>query len=155
MHQEAPYPVALGKWCEQVRYRPGWYAVLHDDFPRDQVGGRSPGSDPEIVGHGMTLKIYADVQDSYHPNLKRPVNHLFIVPAATYDDREWLRWLLDRFIDVESHEACEWFALADGTRPYAPHHGPGRNPYVIHELGTPEEAETSFLGVLKITEEEA
>jgi hypothetical protein len=86
--------------------------------------------------------------DSYHPERTIRVNHYLIVPAASYDERSWRRWLLDQVLLVESHEACEFFQI-DGQRPFAPNHGPGRDPYTILELGTVEDAETSFRGVRK------
>lgn len=67
------------------------------------------------------------------------------VPPAAYDRRSWQRWLFDQVLLVEQHEACEFFQV-DGRRPYAPNHGPGRNPYTIHELGTAADAETDFRG---------
>jgi hypothetical protein len=35
------------------------------------------------------------------------------------------------------------------VRPYAPNHGPGRNPYVVHELGLNIDARTSFRGIVR------
>jgi hypothetical protein len=70
------------------------------------------------------------------------------VPAATYNERSWRRWLLDRLLKVETHEACEFFQL-DGERPYAPHHGPGWDPYMVIEHGSDEDARTSFRGEVK------
>lgn len=40
-------------------------------------------------------------------------------------------------------------AFPSVTRPYAPSHGPGNDPYLIREIGTVEDVETSFLGVRK------
>lgn len=63
------------------------------------------------------------------------------------------RWLFDRLGDVDTHERCENFLIHDSpgsehvTRPYAPSHGPGSNPYLVREVGTVEDVETSFLGV--------
>jgi hypothetical protein len=42
-------------------------------------------------------------------------------------------------------EACEFFKIGE-HRPYAPHHGPGNNPYTIFDHGTREDAETTFRG---------
>jgi len=73
------------------------------------------------------------------------VNHYFIVPAATYDERSWQRWVFDQLVLVETHEVMEFFKV-DKHRPFAPNHGPGRNPYVIHERGTEKDARTMFTG---------
>ena len=177
MSQIAPYPHELAELVAQLAYRPGWRFHL-EDIERD------PATTHSGSARGLTLVIFADVHDSYHPEQRRPVNHYFIVPAATYDRRAWLRWLLDRVLDVEQHEACEWFRLsveagaehmswvdndtpvrcqclhgADHydtatppaekvVRPYAPNHGPGRDPYTIAEYATDLDRRTSFRGVV-------
>jgi hypothetical protein len=111
--------------------------------------------------------ILAAVHDAYEPDKLRPVWHYFPVPAATYDRRSWQRWLLERCLDVERHEACEWFRLTmpprwdpdsgshlvvQDERPFAPNHGPGRDPYTVFEYSTDEDRRTSFQG--KITDDE-
>ena len=50
--------------------------------------------------------------------------------------------------EVERHEACEFFQI-DGERPYAPHHGPGNDPYIVFDHGTDEDVRTSFRGEVK------
>jgi len=141
MRQVAPYPEALDKLVAALTYRPGWTFTL-SDIDRDQ------GSE------GLTLDIVTLTANSYHPSVCETcesvvtnyrVHHYFIVPAAAYDERSWRRWLLDRLLDVESHECCEFFQV-DGERPYAPSHGPGNDPYLIREVGTKIDARTSFRG---------
>lgn len=174
MRQYAPYPVELAELVSQVVYRPGWRFTLID---RE----RDPASTHGAAAGGLTLIIFADVHDSYHPQLRRPVNHFFVVPAATYDRRAWLRWLLERCLEVERHEACEWFSLSVPAgpehhsqvdnetaipctcergadhfhdsppqkrreRPFAPNHGPGRDPYTIVEYADDVDRRTSFRG---------
>lgn len=120
MTQTAPYPYDLAELVESISYRDGWTFTL-SDMPRGQGCG------------GLTLTINALVVDSIGGGRMR-VHHLFIVPAAAYNRRSWMRWLLDRCIDVETHEACEFFRI-DGERVYAPHHSEGENPYTIWEIG--------------------
>ncbi len=138
LRQYGPYPEALADLVGRLRYRPGWKFSLVD-LERD------PASSHGAVAGGLTLVVFADVHDSYHPQFRRPMNHYFVVPAATYDRRSWCRWLLERVLEVERHEACEWFVI-DEERPFAPHHQPGSNPYAIYEQGTWEEADTDFRG---------
>ena len=88
--------------------------------------------------------------DAYHPGVSRPVYFYFPVPAATYDERSWRRWLFDRLLDVETHEAMEHFQIG-AERPYSPSHGPGNDPYMIREYGADEDRRTSFRGVVKET----
>lgn len=146
--QEAPYPEALDELVSQLRYRQGWTITLDD---RDRGQGSV----------GLTLCVLIDTEDSYHPDRRRQVMHYFIVPAAAYDRQSWQRWLFEQCRLVDTHEACELFRLVtkgefvkrDGTtsdeyidRPYAPNHGPGRDPYVVFDYATDEQRRTSFRG---------
>jgi hypothetical protein len=132
MRQVAPYPKPLTSLMERLQYKPGWRFEL-------ETIDRGQGSE------GLTLVICLTCQDSYHPEQTMSVNHYMIVPSAAYDERSWRRWLFDQILLVEQHEACEFFLL-DGNRPYAPHHGPGNNPYTIFDHGTAEDAQTTFRG---------
>lgn len=130
-----PFPTALAELVETVVYKPAWRAhlreVTHD-------GACS----------GLLLLIMSNTQDSYHPEDELGVQHSFPVPAATYDKQSWRRWLFNRFLDVETHEACEFFQV-DGERPYAPNHGPGRDPFLVFEYATDTDRRTSFRGDVK------
>jgi hypothetical protein len=89
------------------------------------------------------------------------VTHYHPVPAATFNRQSWERWLFDRLMDTVRHEASEWFQfLLVGDfvqrdlshshehvrRPFAPTHGPGDDPYVLHEYATDDQRRTSFRG---------
>lgn len=130
--QEAPDPQPLRDLLASLSYKDGWRFELADT-------DRGQGS------KGLTLQIIATVPDSYNPDRKLRVWHYMPVPPAAYDLRSWQRWLLDQVLLVEQHEAMEFFQIGD-RRPYAPNHGPGRNPYTIHELGIIADAETDFRG---------
>jgi len=132
MKQGAPEPTLLYKLVENLQYKKGWRFSLHD-LDRGQES------------EGLTLIINITAPDSYHPDQTISVNHFMIVPPAAYDERSWTRWLLEQILLVEQHEACEFMVVA-GHRPYAPHHGPGNNPYTIFEHGTKEDAQTTYRG---------
>ncbi len=136
--QSAPWPDALERMVNQLEHRPGWCISLVADYPRDEVDG-------EIVGHGTTLVVDIVCPNAYDHEQMRRVRHLFIVPAATYDERSWQRWLLEQLLLVDRHEACEYFTV-DGDHPYAPSHGPGNDPYLIREIGTDLDRRTAFTG---------
>lgn len=140
MTQTAPFPYALADLVKRVNYRPGWYFSL-DNVSRDK------DADGVSIGYGLTLVITTRGYNSYKPSDGETyrVSHYFIVPAATYDERAWMRWLFDRLVEVETHECMEFFRI-DKRRPYAPNHGPGRNPYSIIERGTETDAHTRFTG---------
>lgn len=132
MKQLAPHPKELEELTKELRYKEGW------DFELSDID-RGQGSE------GLTLIITLTCINSYHPDQTMKVCHYMIVPPAAYDKRSWCRWLLDQILLVEQHEACEFF-LIDGFRPYAPNHGPGRNPYTITDQGTKEDAQTTYRG---------
>ncbi len=146
--QYAAWPYVLEGLVARIEYRPGW--TLHlADIDRDPADSHG-----EVAG-GLTLVIYADVDDAYHPLHHRPVNHYFIVPAATYNEQAWLRWIFDCLLKVEQHETSEWFQLVAGgdgllvpgnSRPFAPTHGPGDDPYTIKEYASHTQRRTSFRG---------
>ena len=130
--QEFPYPHALERLVKALSYKPGFSFEL-----RHEARGQGCA--------GLTLCILAHVQDSYRPEQMTSVMHYMPVPPAAYDERAWLRWLLDQVLLVEQHEACEFFKV-NGKRPFSPNHGPGRNPYSILEKGSAKDAATFFTG---------
>lgn len=134
MTQTAPYPHALAKLVDQLNYK-GWDVFLADGFDRGQ------GS------KGLTLVITREGPDTYHPERVIRVNHYMLVPPAAFNASSWQRWLFEQFLLVETHECAEFFMVGD-DRPFAPNHGNGENPYVIHDPTTDEARRTSFRNVL-------
>jgi len=132
MKQSADYPHLLDYLVQHVHYKEGWSFFLQDL-------DRGQGS------VGLTLVIHLETVDGYHPDKPFSVNHYMIVPTANYNRQSWQRWLFDQILLVERHEAAEFFVL-DGQRPYAPHHGPGFDPYQIFEHGDQQDAQTDFRG---------
>ncbi len=125
----------MKRLVDGLKYRPGWrFTLEHVD--------RGQGS------AGLTLNILISCVDTYHPERQMRVHHYMPVPPAAYDERSWRRWLLEQIILVERHEACQFFQI-NGERPYAPHHGPGNDPYIVFEHGTDEETRTNHLGVTR------
>jgi hypothetical protein len=137
MHQVAPFPHDLAAAVDELRYLPGWRIELGDV---DRGQGCS----------GLTLSIYPDKPDTYHPD--RHVNTLFTfpVPAAAFNRESWEEWLWARIVDVENHERAEWFRFERdvpnkvgietfGTnhevrRPFKPAHPDGWDPSVVRTV---------------------
>jgi hypothetical protein len=69
------------------------------------------------------------------------------VPPAAYNKQFWTQWLLDQILLVERHEACEFFRIK-GERIYAPHHGPGNDPYIVFVHGSDLDRRTTYKGVV-------
>ena len=141
--QIAPYPDALAGLVARLEYRPGWTFDLLDK-------DRGQGS------KGLTLIITTLGYDSYHPadGENYRVHHYMPVPPAAFGYQSWQRWLFDQCLMVERHECMEFFTVHDSpgsehaVKPYAPNHGHGEDPYIVHDLTTGEARRTSFRDVI-------
>lgn len=142
-----------------ARHRHGWRFVLTDE-ERDPVDthGASAG--------GLTLEIIPLCAQGYDGTVCEScgsqvtdyrVRFLYPVPAATFDRATWLEWLMDCVEQTELHETreffrLEWTEIVDGVEtrrvehPFAPNHGPGRDPYRRYSYATDEQRRTSFRG---------
>lgn len=134
-YQKAKFPTVLANLVRSCRYRPGWTVRLYSNLDRGQ------GSE------GMTLVITTTGYDSYNPELGQNyrVNHYMPVPPAAYNEKNWRRWLFEQFVLVERHEAMEFFVI-NKRRPYAPHHGPGNDPYNVFDHGEAVDTKTMYTG---------
>jgi hypothetical protein len=139
MRQAAPWPAELEDLVERARWTiADWTFRLVDDLDRSQ------GSE------GLTLEIGITCDDAYHAGRSRSVVHYFAVPPASYNRRTWQRWLFDQCVEVQTHEAMEGFTI-DDEHPFAPHHGPGNDPYTVFEHGDDVDVRTSYRGEVKPT----
>lgn len=123
----------LARLVSQVRCKPGWQFRLHE------------------FDNALSLIITVPGQDSYQPENPLRVSHFHPVPTATYNERTWLRWIFEQCRRVENHELGEWFRVAEGEkdggrvefrRPFAPMHGPGEDPYLVHDYRDEKDAQT-------------
>jgi hypothetical protein len=131
--QAAPYPDELADLVEKCTYRPEWQVYLASNYDRGQGSA------------GLTLIVLVHDHNSYPPHDPISVQHLFPVPPAAYNRASWQHWLFDQLVLVEQHEAMEWFEI-DGVKPYAPNHGPGEDPYIVHDPTSDVARRTSFRG---------
>lgn len=92
----------------------------------------------------LRLVIRVDGFDSSQPDDLTPmaIAHYFPVPTATYNEKTWRRWVFERCRGVENHELGEWFRVGSEW-PFAPLHGPGEDPYTVHEFRPVEDALTT------------
>ncbi len=107
----------LGQLVAKVRCKPKWSFRLHDE------------------DGALRLVIRVTGYDSAQPNVLTPrtIDHYFPVPTATYNEKTWRRWVFERCRGVENHELGEWFRIGSEW-PFAPLHGPGEDPYTVHEF---------------------
>ncbi len=97
-------------WVSTLAYRPGWTFHLKR---RDD---------------GVRLLVDAHCVDSTAPHRMRTTRHGWTVPADAFaDERTFARWVFDRLLQAEWHEAAEFFQFA-GIRPFFPNHSTG-DPY--------------------------
>lgn len=91
-----------------------------------------PGWTFKVAGpSGRFLCVYATTPDSQHPDRSRCTQHQFELPAVT-GHRELVRWIFERLLLCELHEAGEFFAV-DGFRPFYPHHQDEGSAYELVE----------------------
>lgn len=122
----------LAKLVGRVRCKPGWTFRLKAEDAALRLVIR-------VVGH--------DSSDPDNLTLNS-IDHYFPIPTATYNEQTWRRWLFDRCRGVENHELGEWFRI-DGKLPFAPLHGPGEDPYVVHEFRPVSDALTTQDGSMR------
>jgi hypothetical protein len=81
------------------------------------------------------LRMYITVlgPDTNNPCERIRIGHESLVPTATYNAKTWRRWIFEQCRRVENHELGEWFKI-DGKRSFPPLHGPGEDPYTVHEF---------------------
>ncbi len=74
---------------------------------------------------------------NYAPFLPFTVDHYHPVPITTYNEKTWRRWIFEQCIRTMNHELGESLRFgpdeSSSVRPFAPMHGPGEDPYTVHE----------------------
>jgi len=122
----------LWELAEKVKCKPGWGFRLKDE------------------DGALRLVVRVEGWDSAKPDklTRYTVDHYFPVPTATYNERTWLRWMFEVCRRVENHELGEWFRIG-GELPFAPLHGPGEDPYTVHEYRPAEDALVTQDGALR------
>lgn len=84
------------------------------------------------------LYVFTYNPNTYRPDEMRHTRHEAVVPVATYNRRQWVRWVTERILEIEAHETVENL-FVDGERIHGPYHGNGWNPYSIWFEGDPVE----------------
>jgi len=118
----------LGLLVSKAQCKPGWHFRLIDEEG------------------ALRLRIAVTGPDSQAPG-DITIHHYFPVPTATYNEKTWRRWLFERCRGVENHELGEFFRIGD-ERPFAPLHGPGEDPYAVHEFRPEVDANTRQDGMV-------
>jgi len=131
----------LEEMLEITQFPPEVQAAYLRDMVRDPK--KSHGGE----AGGLSLVLECSDTDAYGKGTRR-VAHIFPVPAATFNREAWMRWLFDRVADMRLHELMEYFTVGD-EHPFAPLHGPGDNPYVVHVASSDLQRRTAYTGEVK------
>jgi hypothetical protein len=125
----------LGQLVDGLRCKPGWSFRLQK------------GDDDDVY---PKLVIRVPGYDASRPEDQRrfTVDHFFPVPEATFTEQSWLRWAFEMCRRLENHELGEWFRLGD-ERPFRPLHGPGEDPYTVHEFRPDVDSRTTQDGSVR------
>ena len=113
-------PEGLQALVDSMTYKPRWRMYIEP---------------PDEECPVARFYVVSRTEDSYDPGKTIGVIHEFMVPPASYDEKNWKAWLVDRLGDVEMHERNE-FVKFDGKREFAPHHGNGEDPYRTWMIGS-------------------
>lgn len=117
---------------QETKCKPGWSFFLR-----------------ELDG-AASLFITIEGHDNYHPERRLRINHVHPVPCATYNAKTWRRWIFEQCRRTMNHELGESLRFGiEELRPFAPMHGPGEDPYTVHEIRPEVDALTTQDGSLR------
>src|ERR1700744_5630914 len=118
----------LRKLVPTLQCKPGWSFSIDDS------------DDPGFLVLVISVCGYNSSTYDAGDRAKFIVRHMQAVPEATYNEQSWLRWIFEKCRGVENHELGEWFRI-DNRKPFAPMHGPGEDPYTVHEYRPKRDAQ--------------
>lgn len=122
----------LARIVNETKCKPGWSFRLHDE------------------GGAKRLVIQIAGVNNYDHSEPFVVNHYHAVPITTYNEKSWRRWIFEQCIRTMNHELGESLRFGeDEVRPFAPMHGPGEDPYTVHEWRPESDALTTQNGTLR------
>lgn len=122
----------LARVVSEAKCKPGWTFQLAD------VGGGAKE---------LRIRMENDVNNYDHSQPFAPF-HPHPVPFATYNEASWRRWVFEQCLRTMHHEIGEALNF-NGVRPFAPMHGPGEDPYTVHEIRPEADALTTQSGALR------
>lgn len=124
----------LERLVDEVECKPDWTFQLSD------------GEDGSKV---LVIHILGD-HDNYDPSKPFSPGHCHPVPVTTYNEKAWRRWIFEQCIRTMTHEIGESLRFgSEQLRPFAPMHGPGEDPYTVHEWRPESDALTTQNGSLR------
>ncbi len=97
---------------ESITYKPGW-SVLFDHCPYASAS----------MANQFILQIRAKVQDADNPTAEFKLlsrEYLFEEWIITLDEKQFVAYVFDFFVQMEKHEAAEFFKVR-GVKTFDPH----------------------------------
>jgi hypothetical protein len=113
----------LAKVVSEVECLPGWTFHLQDE------------------DGALRLVITLDTRSNFDFEKRFRVAHFHPVPITTYNEKSWRRWVFEQCRRTMNHELGEALRF-NGERPFRPLHGPGEDPYTVHEYRPEADART-------------
>jgi hypothetical protein len=124
----------LARIVAETKCKPGWSFRLVDE-----EGAK------RLVITLTTNDNYDGDADVDSPDYR--ISHYHPVPIATYNEATWRRWIFEQCLRTMNHELGESLRFGpDEVRPFVPMHGPGEDPYTVHEWRSEEDARTDQRG---------
>jgi hypothetical protein len=122
----------LQKLVDEAKCKPGWTFFL-----KDEDGAKR-----------LVIKIVG--YDNYDHSRPLIINHYHPVPITTYNEKSWRRWIFEQCLRTMNHEIGESLRFGpEEYRPFVPMHGPGEDPYTVHEWRSETDALTIQDGSLR------
>jgi len=122
----------LERIVDETKCKPGWFFRLADE------------------DGAKRLVITIKGVNNYDHAQPYTVSHWHPVPITTYNEKSWRRWIFEQCIRTMNHELGESLRFGpDELRPFAPMHGPGEDPYTVHEWRSEADALTIQDGSLR------
>jgi len=116
----------LRRLVAEVQCKPGWSFRIKDE------------------DGALRLVITISGVDNYAHDRKLTISHYHPVPITTYNEKSWRRWIFEQCLRTMNHEIGEALCFGpDKLRPFAPMHGPGEDPYTVHEWRSEADALTT------------
>ncbi len=111
-----------------------------------------PGWSFRLVDEDGAKRLFITIKgvNNYDHSEPLTINHVHPVPITTYNEKSWRRWIFEQCLRTMNHEIGESLRFGvEELRPFAPMHGPGEDPYTVHEIRSEADALTTQSGSLR------
>ena len=131
----------LEDFLKKFTYKDKWSFGINKSVPRMFVIGLETEDSTGQYDPYFSNEMYSFLERRAYGHLTNPefgdhytpftVAHVFHIPVEPMDQKELERYVLDRILDVDRHEAMENFKIG-GFAPFFPDHDHVEKLYAIH-----------------------